>query len=71
MLNKKSVMLFVISNIKMGFLNYFKLIVSLIIIRVKTTHDMNKDGNMEWMPMHGLDFIINLEGVIFCKVNVR
>lgn len=47
MLNKKSVMLFVISNIKMGFLNYFKLIVSLIIIRVKTTHDMNKDGNME------------------------
>ncbi len=35
MLNKKSVMLFVIINIKMGFLHYSRLTISLIIIRVK------------------------------------
>jgi hypothetical protein len=49
----------------MGFLNYSRLTVNCTVMKVNTIHDMNKDGNLERMPMHGLDFIVNLEGVLF------
>jgi hypothetical protein len=72
MLHQKCFVFFVvITHIEVGFLDSFGLTIGHTIIKVNAIRNEYKDYNLEWMPMHGLGFIVNLEHVIFCKVNVR
>jgi hypothetical protein len=66
MLHQKCVVFFaLITHVEVGFLDYFGLTIGHTIIKVNAIHNEYKDYNLDWMPMHGLDFTVIVKHVIF------
>jgi hypothetical protein len=71
MLDKVAIIQLVIRNVKVISHNTPCALILRIGIRVSHPHDVNQNCYMVAVSMHGLYFILHLEGVILCIVNDR
>jgi hypothetical protein len=69
-LHKKCVVLTVIKFVKMGLLQELRIWFHRVICWIQPIREINKHGHLMRCPMHILDFILHLEAVILCKINV-
>jgi hypothetical protein len=71
MLHKKHVVLFVIRNVKKGFLHDLSISFICIIREHSLQYNVHKIRYLGGVPKHGLDLILDHEGIVLCKINVR
>jgi hypothetical protein len=71
MLHEHSLMFLIIWDIKVCFLDDFFIIIPLSNSLVYTKCDVNQNGNLKWMLMHGLNFSLHFKIIIICKIYMR
>jgi len=64
-------MTLVIKNVKIIFHEGFGSFIIRIRAWVLDPRNVNPNGHLVTMPMHGLHFVLNFKVVVFCKINYK
>jgi hypothetical protein len=64
-------MALVIKNVKVISHEGFGSFIIRIRAWVPDPRNVNQNGHLVTMPMHGLDFVLNFKVVVLCKINYR
>lgn len=71
MLHKITIMAFVIKNVKVVFHEGFGSFIIKIKAWVPDPRNVNQNGHLITMLVHGLHFVLNLKAIVFYKINYK
>jgi hypothetical protein len=68
LLNKVTIMTLVTRYVKIIFHDHVSTFIMWIMVLVFQARNVDKNGDLVAMPMHGLHFILDLKVIFFCKI---